>query len=189
MRSRLAQPGGTHVRGRVDVLAGLPAPRDAAGVARCTARFVSTSGTPTPFDASPRRDGARGRKLCRRFSRVRLRPGGVLAIRVPNGAFYRKWARRRGPISRALLAHNNLLTFPYRWGFTPDSLRALLASTGFATHSVVGDVLVPTADAWTRRWAQIEERLMKRPPRGFGGPDANSASWFEVHATASPETA
>ena len=122
-------------------------------------------------------------------ARARLRPGGVLAIRVPNGAFYRKWARRNGPIARALLAHNNLLTFPYRWGFTPKSLSALLATFGFNTVAVVGDVLVPTADAWTRPWARFEERLVKRLLRGFGNPSRDSAPWFEVYATASPDSA
>ncbi len=120
---------------------------------------------------------------------ARLRQGGVLAIRVPNGAFYRKWARRSGAIARALLAHNNLLTFPYRWGFTPDSLSALLTASGFDTVSVIGDALVPTADAWTRRWARIEERLVKRLIRGFGGPAARSAPWFEIYATATPDAA
>src|SRR5262249_42217362 len=67
-----------------------------------------------------------------------LRPEGVLALRVPNGEFY---ARVRGrmmdgsrPVraaARALLAQNNLLTFPYRWGFTPDALSRLVAECGF----------------------------------------------------------
>ena len=60
---------------------------------------------------------------------------GVLAIRVPNGAFYAAVRRRldgiAGPIARALLAHNNLLGFPYRHGFTVQSLTLLLEDTGF----------------------------------------------------------
>src|SRR5258708_26877459 len=98
-----------------------------------------------------------------------------MVSRVPNGAFYRKWARRSGAIARALLAHNNLLTFPYRWGFTPDSLRALLTASGFNTVSVIVDALVPTADPSTRRWARIKERLLKRLIRALVGPAARSA--------------
>jgi SAM-dependent methyltransferase len=110
-------------------------------------------------------------------ARARLKPGGVLAIRVPNGDYYR---RRRGRGVGAL-AHNNLLTFPYRWGFTPRALRRLLESTGFRTLGTVGDVLVPTADEWTRGWARAEERMVKLAIRAVGrSPEARP--WFEVYA-------
>src|SRR5258708_33966413 len=112
-----------------------------------------------------------------------------MVSRVPNGAFYRKWARRSGAIARALLAHNNLLTFPYRWGFTPDSLSALLTASGFDTVSVIGDALVPTADAWTRRWARIEERLWRRLLRGLGGPAPGPRPWLGVHGEPDPDSA
>jgi SAM-dependent methyltransferase len=111
-----------------------------------------------------------------------LRPGGVLAIRVPNGACYATWraelrassvARRQ--VAVALLAQNNLLTFPYRFGFSPASLERLLRSGGFRVVRVVPDVLVPTADEWTKRWAAIEERLFKPLTRV-------AMPWFEVYA-------
>lgn len=115
---------------------------------------------------------------------ARLRPGGVLAIRVPNGAYYRRMrleaSSGRG---RAMLAHNNLLTFPYRWGFTESSLRVLLEDVGFSAKRIVGDVLVPTADEWTRPWARVEERVVKRFIRGVGTPSAERSPWFEVYAT------
>jgi SAM-dependent methyltransferase len=108
---------------------------------------------------------------------TRLKPGGLIVIRVPNGAYYR---RRRG--AAAALAHNNLLTFPYRWGFTLPSLGRLLESGGFRVVEAVGDVLVPVADEWTRPWAKIEERLVKLAIRAVGrSPDASP--WFEVYAT------
>jgi SAM-dependent methyltransferase len=117
-------------------------------------------------------------------ARERLVPGGVLAIRVPNGEFVRRWtARFPSVVATAMLAHNNLLTFPYRWGFTIPSLSKLLAEAGFVIDRVVGDVLVPVADEWTRPWARFEERLFKgalkrlaRRPR--------AAPWIEVYATA-----
>lgn len=123
------------------------------------------------------------RAAVRAASRL-LRAGGVLAIRVPNGACYARWVGRlRGPriargVATALLAQNNLLTFPYRFGFTPDSLTRLLRELGFTTQRITPDVLVPTADEWTRPWAALEERVLKPAMRPF-------APWFEVYATRS----
>lgn len=119
-------------------------------------------------------------------ARALLRPGGTLAVRVPNGEFYaalHPWLT--GPAAgaaRAMLAHNNLLAFPYRHGFTPASLRRLLEEEGFAVVATVGDTLVPIADRWTRRWAAWEERLLKRALRALAplGP----APWFEIYARA-----
>ena len=112
-----------------------------------------------------------------------LRPGGLLAIRVPNGACYarlRPALKSRSRILRALaqytLASNNLLTFPYRFGFSPSSLARLLVDVGFRVERVVADVLVPTADEWTKRWAIVEERILKRMTRRW-------SPWFEVYAT------
>jgi SAM-dependent methyltransferase len=119
---------------------------------------------------------------------ARLRPGGLLAIRVPNGSFYRRWRRRLdgdgGFVARAVLAHNNLLTFPYRWGFSPRSLTALLAEAGMTTTRSVGDVLVPTADGFTRQWARWEERLVKRVLKRSASREVDAAPWIEVYATA-----
>jgi SAM-dependent methyltransferase len=110
-----------------------------------------------------------------------LRPGGVVAIRVPNGAAYtalRARLDRRGPMARVastVMAHNNLLTFPYRFGFTPHALGELLGDAGLEVERVVFDSLVPTADEWTRRWARVEERLLRPLTRV-------SKPWFEVYA-------
>jgi SAM-dependent methyltransferase len=127
------------------------------------------------FDQLP--DPANAVRAARRL----LAPGGVLAIRVPNGDCYRRW-RRRLRSSRlvrsaaiALLAQNNLLTFPYRWGFSPASLSRLLRQEGFALKRIVGDVLVPTADEYTRPAAALEERLLKPLTRSW-------RPWFEVYA-------
>jgi SAM-dependent methyltransferase len=119
-----------------------------------------------------------------------LAPNGVLAIRVPNGAFYAAQRRhlasrskRRRRIARLLLAQNNLLSFPYRWGFTPRSLRRLLESGGFTVQRLRGDVLVPTADEWTRWWARVEEIAIKRVIAWSARRGASRAPWFEVYAT------
>ena len=111
-----------------------------------------------------------------------LRPDGVLAIRVPNGDCYASWRPRleaRSRVARsvavAVLAHNNLLTFPYRFGFSPQSLTRLVQDHGFRVERVVKDALVNTADEWTRPWARIEERVIKPLLRAV-------APWFELYA-------
>lgn len=126
------------------------------------------------------------------LGRVRqlLAPNGVLAIRVPNGAYYAAHRRdlasrngRRRRIARLLLAQNNLLSFPYRWGFTPRSLRRLLESGGFTVQRLRGDVLVPTADEWTRWWARLEEIATKRLMAWSARRGPSRAPWFELYAT------
>ena len=101
-----------------------------------------------------------------RAARTHLAPGGMLAVRVPNGACY---AALRpllhtplAPVAREWLAQNNLLGFPYRFGFTPGSLARLVERLGFRVQHMVGDVLVPIADRWTRPWASLEEKVLKR---------------------------
>ncbi len=124
-----------------------------------------------------------------RAARAHLTPGGMLALRVPNGAC---WATMRGwlrtplaPVAREWLALNNLLGFPYRHGFTPGSISRLVERLGFRVERIVGDVLVPLADRWTRRWAAVEERVLKsamtlvaRAARG----ERAGAPWLEIYA-------
>jgi SAM-dependent methyltransferase len=123
-----------------------------------------------------------------RAAREHLVPGGLLALRVPNGACYAALrpllAGPLGGIARAWLAHNNLLGFPYRYGFTPGSLARLVERLGFSVVHVRGDVLVPIADRWTRPWAAVEEKFVKRAigvtarlSRGERG----LAPWFELY--------
>jgi SAM-dependent methyltransferase len=121
-------------------------------------------------------------------ARRRLTPGGFVAIRVPNGGFYAALRPAlRGalaPIARELLAHNNLLGFPYRHGFTASSLSRLLRDCGFEVARTHGDALVPIADEWTRVWAAAEERLVKAVLRAVGRTGAAAAPWFEIYARA-----
>ena len=115
-----------------------------------------------------------------------LLDGGLLAVRVPNGAFYAAVRPRldgpAAPLARALLAHNNLLGFPYRHGFTPASLERLLGDAGFAIERTYGDTLVPIADEWTQGWAAWEERAVKGALRLLAGDEAERAPWLEVYA-------
>jgi glutathione S-transferase len=112
-------------------------------------------------------------------------------VRVPNGACYAAFRPLlRGPlaaIAREWLAQNNLLGFPYRYGFTPTSISRLVERNGMRVEEVVGDVLVPIADKWTKRWAALEERLVKRVIAAgarISVGDKPLAPWFEVYARA-----
>jgi SAM-dependent methyltransferase len=118
-----------------------------------------------------------------------LRPRGILAVRVPNGEFYAALRRRLangGPLDRAVaraaLVQNNLLTFPYRYGFTRLALTRLLRSQGFRVERIRGDVLVRTADEWTRRWARVEETLIKRAMKVASHAGERWAPWLQVFA-------
>ncbi|MDQ6736984.1 MAG: class I SAM-dependent methyltransferase [Gemmatimonadota bacterium] len=85
-----------------------------------------------------------------RAARSFLKEGGMLAVRVPSGSFYARWrARLAGPfagVAERLLAHNNLLAFPYLKGFTAHSMGWLLERAGFSVKTVHRDTLVPVAD-------------------------------------------
>jgi SAM-dependent methyltransferase len=124
-----------------------------------------------------------------RAARSHLASGGMLAVRVPNGACYAAFRpllqSPLGGVAREWLAQNNLLGFPYRYGFTPTALTRLVERNGMRVEQVVGDVLVPIADRWTKRWAALEERLVKRiigaGARVSRG-DKPLAPWFELYA-------
>ena len=118
-----------------------------------------------------------------------LNPSGLFVVRVPNGECYASWrARLEAPnrfersTARGILAQNNLLTFPYRWGFTVASLARLLRESGLSVVRVYGDVLVPTGDEWTRFWARAEERLAKAAMRLAVTWSPERAPWIELYA-------
>jgi SAM-dependent methyltransferase len=122
----------------------------------------------------------------------RLTASGVFAVRVPNGACYLTWRDRLDSsnrlaraTARAVLAQNNLLTFPYRWGFTVASLTRLLREAGLSIEHIHGDVLVPTGDEWTRLWARGEERLAKAAMRAAAMRRPERAPWVELYARVS----
>lgn len=127
-----------------------------------------------------------------RAARRHLGEGGMLALRVPNGACYAALrghlGGRAGWVAKEWLAQNNLLAFPYRFGFTVGSLTRLVEQLGFRVVHVTGDVLVPIADKWTKPWAAVEERVLKRAvgavvARVSRG-DRIWAPWLELYARA-----
>jgi SAM-dependent methyltransferase len=126
-----------------------------------------------------------------RAARSHLTSGGMLVIRVPNGACYAAFRPLlRSPlaaVAREWLAQNNLLGFPYRYGFTVTAATRLVERNGMRVEHVFGDVLVPIADRWTKRWAALEERLVKRviaTGARISSGDKPLAPWFELYARA-----
>lgn len=126
-----------------------------------------------------------------------LRPGGLLAVRVPNGLCFRRAVGRvrrwPGPLAdalRAALAWNNLLGFPYLYGYTPFTLVRLLGTHGFQTLALRPDTLVRLADATTRGWAAVEERLVKSAWRAAwtlaGRRGVEGAPWLDVYLRRTP---
>ena len=119
--------------------------------------------------------------------------GTTSGVRVPNGECYATWRtalessnRVSRAVARAILVQNNLLTFPYRWGFTLASLTKLLREAGLTVQRVYGDVLVPIGDEWTRRWARAEERVAKAALRLAVARAPERAPWIEVYARKTP---
>lgn len=123
-----------------------------------------------------------------------LRAGGLLAVRVPNGTFFVDAIARlggAGGLRRRLilstLAWNNLIGFPYLHGYSVATLDRLLAPHGFERLLAAPDTLVPLADGDTKRWAALEERLVKRLcrrrwERQTPGPARLAAApWIDVY--------
>jgi SAM-dependent methyltransferase len=82
-----------------------------------------------------------------------LKPNGLLIIRVPNAVFYRALRNRlQSRFALRALAYNNLLGFPYLYGYTAESLNRLLLRRGFQELSAYNSELVtmPFADPTTK---------------------------------------
>jgi SAM-dependent methyltransferase len=94
-----------------------------------------------------------------------LRSGGLCVIRVPNGACFEGAMRilpqlpswLRWPL-QAALAWNNMLTFPYLYGYSPDTLARLTAAYGFRVVACIPDTIVPVPAHQLKPWAGLEER-------------------------------
>lgn len=121
-----------------------------------------------------------------------LRSGGVLTIRVPNGACF-GWAMERSaglpdPARRALyaaLAWNNLLTFPYVYGYSRDTLIALTQAYGFRPIACLPDTVMPAPPRQTTWWAGLEAGMYQTLWRaGWSGTSAERfarAPWLDLY--------
>lgn len=86
-------------------------------------------------------------EACRRI----LRPGGLLTVRTPNGLFYsvcqtllRDTDLRQGAQEFLIeaMGYNNLLGFPYFYGYSRATLERLIAPRGFQTEGVLNSELL-----------------------------------------------
>jgi hypothetical protein len=99
---------------------------------------------------------------------VLLRSGGLLLVRVPNGACF-AWMlglRRHSPrpfrrVFDVAMACSNLLTFPYLYGYSTDQLQRLTEPYGFRLAASVPDQVVSAPPGQLARWARLEERTIK----------------------------
>ncbi|BFU94898.1 MAG: protein of unknown function [Nitrospira sp.] len=124
-----------------------------------------------------------------------LRRRGVLVIRIPNGACF-EWAmtlraklskRWRRPLDAAL-AWNNLLTFPYLYGYSPAGLASLVGSFGLTLRSCHPDTLPSVPAGHLKWWTGLEAHVVKgcwRAARAVSrqpaGGDFHLAPWLDVY--------
>jgi hypothetical protein len=87
-----------------------------------------------------------------------LKKHGLLVVRVPNLAFYETF-RRSGGFARRALAYNNLLGFPYLYGYTMKTLNRLLARAGFVYERGFNSELVTTP------FADVSDRIAREQSR------------------------
>ncbi|HTO55569.1 MAG TPA: methyltransferase domain-containing protein [Myxococcota bacterium] len=116
-----------------------------------------------------------------------LRPGGLLLLRFPHGACFRRLLARK-PLPLRALAWNNLLGFPYLHGYGLRSLDSLLGDFAFARSAVAGDTLGTLADASYTHWTRLEERAVKSAQRRHWQRenDLSLAPWLDVELRAEP---
>ena len=123
-----------------------------------------------------------------------LIPDGLLVIRIPHGNCYRsameftqfhRWMRK--PVY-AGLAWNNLLSFPYLYGYGLDTLDSLIDEFGLVREAVYSDTLMTAAVPEMKWWVTLEERLVKRLCRftttlgqWMGHSSLSSATWLDVY--------
>lgn len=99
-----------------------------------------------------------------------LKQGGPIVIRTPNAAFY-QLCRQELDLSgetadvdlndhamTRILGYNNLLGFPYQFGFSPSNLERLLERTGFTKDKLLPSQLMAIPAGESPDWAQNEAK-------------------------------
>lgn len=123
-----------------------------------------------------------------------LKPDGTLVIRIPHGNCYRsameftkahRWMRKSVYTG---LAWNNLMSFPYLYGYGLTTLDRLVGEFGLVREAVYPDTLMIAAVPEMKWWVTLEERLVKRLCRlttavgqWRGDSSLSSATWLDVY--------
>jgi hypothetical protein len=85
------------------------------------------------------------------------------------------------------MAWNNLLGFPYLYGYTVETLDRVVCRLPLQRVAVEVDTLVPLADTHTKRWAALEEWIIKTGWRWVSRVDQRRhgvptlAPWIDVY--------
>lgn len=157
--------------------------RSGLRVACSTLETVAESESSPPFDAiaiwNTFDQFPRPREALAAALRV-LRPGGLLALRVPHGTCFRRLIARDRPPLREL-AWNNLLAFPYLHGYGFASLDRLAREFGLRWAWIAGDTLGTVSDASYAAWARLEERAVKASQRTRLARNVVHAPWLDVY--------
>ncbi len=107
---------------------------------------------------------------CRRI----LKPNGLLTVRTPNGLFYRvcetllgDGALRSGAAEflREAMGYNNLLGFPYLYGYCAATLERLIRPFGFRREGMLNSELITLPLPQNPEWVEAEERAISEEAR------------------------
>ncbi len=120
-----------------------------------------------------------------------LKPHGLLVVRVPNLRFYAHWRRkiwsRKHHVAVQRLGYNNLLGFPYRFGYTGSTLTRLLRQCGFrpiAGHNA-NLITMPftTIPRWVRKeYSAVRRSCVRSPNRENHDLKKMHGPWIEIVA-------
>jgi len=107
---------------------------------------------------------------CRRI----LKPNGLLIVRTPNGLFYaicQKLLREEGLRSGAAkflmeaMGYNNLLGFPYLYGYSAATLERLIEQFGFRSEGMLNSELITLPLPHNPDWVEEEEQAISNEVR------------------------
>ena len=102
-------------------------------------------------------------EACRRI----LKAGGLLTVRTPDGQFYAACGRVLRDASLdseardfllRVLGYNNLLGFPYLYGYSRSTLTRLIEPSGFTFEGALGAELIKFPLPEIPRWVEKEEQ-------------------------------
>jgi SAM-dependent methyltransferase len=107
---------------------------------------------------------------CRRV----LKPDGLLAVRTPNGLFYALcetllaqqdlW-NGSAEFLREAMGYNNLLGFPYLYGYSAATLERLIKQFGFRCEGMLNSELITLPLPQNPDWVEQEERAISNEVR------------------------
>ncbi len=107
---------------------------------------------------------------CRRI----LKQGGPLVVRTPNGLFYETCeallddgSLRNGAAEflKNAMAYNNLLGFPYLYGYSGATLERLIEQFGFRREGMLNSELITLPLPQNPEWVEEEERAINEEVR------------------------